>query len=361
MMRGLLGSTALVGCLCATNALAVTSAAYDSAVTNAGNRLVTIQQPNGNWTGEPYTGPTVAGLAESYKYYGTPTFKSAAQLGADYIRNTYTDFVGEESYAMTLVSDLQPTPGSNVYRTAASNYYSNVAAGPGGTNGKINNLVTFYHTNYSDSEAVIDLAYHTMAAAAVNAADKNVWRNRLIGELGEVDDNDLIPVGSLGAATWALALTGNGLDGTPITGSSTELSGKTLSQLPAELESQIIPSGSTAGAVYYDFAHTDATGYTEDLAMALMGLQAAADKGFSVNQAKLLNGRTTLAGAVEANGQTHFDVGQVYGPGNGYPNYSFQAGRLLEAVPEPGSGLIFAAAFGVMSLVRRRRAASSRA
>lgn len=356
MVRGkiILGTLALLSC--ANFALAATgSPAYDAAAANAGNRLAAIQLPNGNWSGEPYTGPTVVGLAEAYKHYGTASYLTSAQLGADYIRNTYSSFTGEEAFSMTLVSDLQGNPNSNVYRTAGSTYYANVAAGVGGTNGKINNIVSYYQTNYSDSEAVIDLSYHTVAAYRLGAADKATWRSRLIQQLGAVDDADFIPVGSLGAATWALAQTGNGLDGTTITGSSTVLNGKQLSQLPTELTNQVIPSGGTAGAVYWDFAQTDNTGYTEDLAMAIMGLQAAADAGASVSQAVLTSGRTTLAGAVELNGETHFDVGQVWGPGNGYPNYSFQAGRLLQAVPEPGSGLIFAASVGLMGMIRRRR------
>src|SRR5437764_688450 len=137
-------------------------------------------------------------------------------------------------------------------------FKASVAGSAGGTSTYINNFVNHYTTTFNEqSQAVIYLAYYTMGAYSVGATDAPLWRSGLINAMGMIDDGDMLPVESFGAGVWALALTGNGLSsGTTISGPSTVLNGMTLANLPGLLTSQIVPSGATAGSVYYNFAHS---------------------------------------------------------------------------------------------------------
>ena len=328
----------------------------------AANRLVSTQQPNGSWTGDPdyadYQGPIVCGLSNaaenSTNSSDAAAYKTAATDGANYIlANSSPNFLGDELCALMCVSSLQPNPNSNPYHTAALNYYNNTIGGtPNGTTNYINNLVAQYTGAFNEqSQAVIYLAYHTIASDEANATDKAIWRQKLIDTLGSVDDSDYYPTGALGASVWALAQTGNGLDSTTITGSSSVLNGKKLSDLPAMLANQMVASGPDANTFYYDFGHT-ADGYTEDAAFALLGLEEANQKLGLGYASMILAGETELTASVDASGGTYLDMTQTA------PTYNVYAGRFLQAVPEPSSvALIFMSLAGIAA--RRRRARSA--
>jgi hypothetical protein len=360
MKKNLLGMGALLVALGASSALATVSVAYDNAAARVGSHLVTSQAGNGSWAGEEnFTGAIIAGLSDAYQAYGTPAYKSTAEAGAGFIIGNNSHYLGDEAYGLTRVSDLQANPGSNTYFNAVKTYYNTtIGSTPAATNSYLNTFVNHYSNpappdTEDESQPVIFLAYHTMAAYHVDAAQKGLWRQKLVDTLGNVDDADYFPVESLGAAIWALAHTGNGLDGTTISGSSTQLAGLTLAQLPDKLKQQMILAGDNVGSSYYDFGHTDG-GYTEDTAMALMGLQAAADAGYGTGLASYLaSGRDAIAGAVEPDGTTQLDVAQTYNT-----DMYVYGGRMLEAVPEPTSCLILAGFSGLMCM-RRHRASSA--
>src|SRR5262249_11234865 len=157
-----------------------------------------------SWTGDPnyadYQGPIVCGLAQAYMSSGNAAYKTAAENGANFIlANSSPSFLGDEVMGLMCVSSVQANPNSNTYRTAVTNYYNNTIAGaPGGTNSYINNPVAQYTGAYNEqSQAVIYLAYHTMASDMAGATDKSIWRQKLIDTLGSVDDADYFPVGAL--------------------------------------------------------------------------------------------------------------------------------------------------------------------
>jgi len=326
----------------------------DTKSNSAANRLVNTQQINGSWTGDPnyadYQGPVVCGLIRAFSESNNSSYKTAAEGGANYIMaHSSPNYLGDEAFALMCVSNVQANPNANAYRTAATVYYNGtISGGAGGTNAYINNLVSQYTSAYNEqSQAVIYLAYHTMAADECNATDKAIWRQKLIDTLGNVDDNDYFPVGALGVSVCALAQTGNGLSAaTTITGSSTVLNGMNLSQLPGLLANQIVASGPGANNFYYDFGHTG-SGYTEDAAFALMGLEEANAKLGLGYGSMILNGQMALTGAVDANGVAYVDVSQTA------PSYNLYAGRFLSAVPEPSSAALIL--FGLTALAARRR------
>jgi len=319
----------------ALSALCAGAACPAGTITNAvildANQLVTTQTGNGSWPAEAdFTGPIVAGLLDAYTLTGNVSYKTAAQNGAAFIMNSNSSLLGDEAYALMRTSAVQSNPVVNSYRTAVATYFTNVSAAPGGTNTTINNLVAHYTNAMNDqSEAVIYLSYYAVAAQMAGASDAMLWRNGLINTLAQVDDADQLPVESLGAAVWALAQTGNGLDSTMLTGPSAIFNNQTLADLPAILLNQIMPAGPGAGSFYYNFGHLDG-GYTEDTAMGLMGLIAANQANPSLNlSSTILTSQLTLTDAIDSNGQTYMDVFQSS------PDYHIFAGRALEGLQSP--------------------------
>jgi hypothetical protein len=351
-MRRTCTNLAVLLCLAFAGSSSIAATITD-AVIHAADHLVATQSAHGSWAGETdYTGPIVAGLLDAYSLTGNNAYKTAAQNGANFIIANSSHFLGDEAYALTRVSDVQANPNSNSYRTAAANFFNNTIAGaPGGTLGSINNLVSHYTTMFGDqSQPVIYLAYDTVASAKVSATDAAIWRTGLINTLEQVDDNDYFPVESLGAAVWALAQTGNGLSAS--TSLSGTFNGLTLADLPSLLMSEMMPAGPGAHSAYYDFAHTDG-GYTEDTAMALMGLEAAlnANPGLGYGSS-ILAGQLALTDAIDSSGNTSLDV---FGTN---PQMSLFAGRSLEAlapvaVPLPSSAPMGAAVLGLLLIARK--------
>jgi hypothetical protein len=345
--RKLQCASALVAGLLSSAAIA----SIGSTSTDAANKLIVNQAGNGSWSGETqFSGPIVAGLTDAYNYFGVTNYKTAAQSGANYILTNGPNYLGDETFALTRVSSFQPNPNANTYRTAVVNYYnSTIPATVGGTDAYLNNFVNHYTTVFGEeSQAVIYLSYHTLAAYAVNATEKIKWRNKLVDTLGMIDDGDYYPVGSLGAAMWALAATDNGLSaGTTLVGPSTTLNGKTLSQLPAYLTQHIAPTN----AFYYRFDHSGGNGFTEDTAYDIMGLQAAylSDPTVFNYSGDIANARNALLGSIGNDGTAYLDIFQSA------PAYNVYGGRFLQAeLPEPSAGLLVGA-FGAILLKGRRR------
>jgi len=353
-MRNVVICGVLTICL---GAAAIHASVVDIAITSAADKIVSNQNGNGSWTdmgSTDFTGATAAGLVAAYDRTGNSTYMTSAQNGAGFFMNN-SSLLGDEAFALTQLSTLQPNTNSNAYRTAAQNYFNTVSNGTGGTSTYVNNFVAHY-TNFNppdQSQAVIYLAYYTTAAYAVNANDRAVWRSGLLGALGQIDDNDYYPVASLGMAVWALAQTGNGLSAaTTLSGPSTILNGKTLAQLSALLASEIVPSGPNAGTFFYDFGQTQ-SGYTEDAAMGLMGLEAAYSADATLNYGALISGcQLALSGCIGNDGSTYYDMN------HDTPTLNVFGGRALGAlsasVPEPfGGSMLFS--IGTLYLIGRRR------
>ena len=324
----------------------VTALPIDGAVTAIGDRLVAGQGPDGTWPGEAdFTGSIVAGLVNAYKITGKTAYKTAAQLGGNYIINSSDgNYFGDEAYALALLSEVTADPP---YANAAREFYNGLD-----THAYIGGF------EYTDrSNAVFYVAQHTVAAHKVGAADAAIWREGLIQYLARVgDDAAYYPVMSLGVATWALVQTG-AMDDTRI--DPLGLIGEdywtdvTLSDLSDILLSHQVTSNGYPGPFYHRFDHNpvgpgfEASGYTEDTVFGLLGL-IAADKLPSFNfKAEVLAGRLALAAGVASNGDVyeHIWIGGA--------SYNAYGGEVLQAIPEPASLLLLGA--GALLLRRRRR------
>src|SRR5438876_4310274 len=106
---------------CAFAALAVGHSvranAIDDAIQRAANALVLNQAGNGSWASEPdFAGPIVSGLLDTYNSTGTPSYNTAATNGGNFIIAHTSDFLGDETYALTRLSAFQLDPTNNTYR-----------------------------------------------------------------------------------------------------------------------------------------------------------------------------------------------------------------------------------------------------
>lgn len=323
-----------------------------SPVDRAAGALVSYQKTAGYWPTEAdYCGPVVSGLANAYLLTGNASYLNSAVKGGSYLLTIApSGFLGDEAYALSRLSRLSADPADNQWRTAVSSYYQTVAARQGGTSGYINELVNYYLDTFDDrSQAVVYIAHHVLAAHEVGAADELVWRQRLVSEMAKITDNDSYPVMSLASALWALAGTG-GLDDTLVTTSATGLwAGVRLCDLPDLLMSHYIASGDRAGSFYYRFDHAGASGYTEDLAFGILGLQAANDWQYDPQRAMAIaQGRQALIDHLPSTGGKMSE--NLWTGGTLMYAYT---GEALMAVPEPVTLLTLLT--GGAALLRRRR------
>jgi len=158
------------------------------------------------------------------------------------------------------------------------------------------------------STVVFYVAHQVVAAYYVDAGDKRIWRQGLIGWLSRVDDSSQFPVMALGVATWALAQTGP-LDDSLITPSGEGAPywiGKTLKDLPDLLLSHQVAEGQPgAGSFYWQFQHGegDLNNCTEDAIFATLGLVAASKANPAPNlDSAILAARDALLGGVTSHG-----------------------------------------------------------
>jgi len=234
------------------------------------DRLVAEQAPDGSWPEEAdYVGSIVVGMARAYEVVGKDEYKTAAELGGNFILKIGEgNFYGDEAYALALLTEIT---GDTAYADAVRQFYL---------------LVDTYayiraYQETDRSNAVFYIAHHAVAAHKVEATNAGVWRQALIEYLSLIsDDVAYYPVMSLGVATWALAQTGP-LDDTKL--DPFYWGDVALSDLPDILLSHLVisPTEGLAGTFYHRFDHTPAgedfkaSGYIEDTVFALLGLMAA--------------------------------------------------------------------------------------
>ncbi len=280
------------------------------AIETVANRLNAEQIKNGyskgSWPGEPsLTGSIVAGMVSAYESKCKIDYQRSAQWGGDYILwAAQGSFFGDEIYTMTRLSQIASDPCDNPWRTAVANFYYNVQYGAGSTEGYISNF-----NGTESSTAVFYMANLVVAAYYIDTEDKQIWRQGLIDMLSQVDDSSYYPVMALGAATWALSLTG------PLDETSIHSSGegapywklKKLADLPDLLLShQVQDDQPGAGSFYWQFGHTDNSpnGYTEDTIFATRGLIAAYWANPDPNlKSAILSARTALLDGINSDGK----------------------------------------------------------
>jgi len=192
------------------------------------------------------------------------------------------NYYGDEACALVCLGRMSDDPEQTSWWMAAKDFYGNVKhLASGSTVGYVSQ---FHQAELSASVCLI--AHHTVAACAVGAEDKDLWREGLTYFLTLVDDDFAVfPVMALGAATWALATTGD-LDDTlidPRGEGAAYWQGRTFAELPCLLLQHQVCEGDQAGSFYWRFDHKGAgvgqsvAGYTEDTALAVLGLSAASD------------------------------------------------------------------------------------
>lgn len=347
--------------LVATLTVGAWGGAIEDAITRAGDRLVG-QQAGGSWAGETgYIGSIAAGLVNAYEVMGTGSYKTAAESAGTWIlTNSAPYYYGDEAYALTRLSAIAADPGSNPWRTAATDCYQAVKDLPGGTAGYISDFSAPPPEGPEPSTAVFYLSEHAVAADYVNATDKALWRNGVIDFLATVEDSTAdYPVMALGIATWALAQTGP-MDDTlinPAALTSSYWYEKKLVDLPGALLGHQVVSGDNAGSFYYRFDHAapgsdPSSGYTEDTIFGTLGLLGANDANPALGyEDEILDARLVLADGVAGDGkvQEHIWSGGV--------DYHTFAGETLQALPEPATLSVLAAGSLLLTLLRRRRTA----
>lgn len=211
------------------------------AIKATADRLEAEQQKRGNWPQEEdYIGSTVAGMVSAYGVTCDSVHKGSAELGGDYILKAGKAYE-DEVFALTRLSEIADDPCENDWRTAVSNFYYNVKNRQGGTEGYISGRLGALEP----STAVFYLANAVVAAYYVEAEDKQIWRDGVISYLAQVDDSSVYPVLGLGAATWALAQTGD-MNSTPVDSNGTGRpywNDVNLADLPDLLLSHQVPDG----------------------------------------------------------------------------------------------------------------------
>jgi hypothetical protein len=291
----------------------------------------------GSWPEESnLTGSIVAGMARAFEMTCVGGYKSSAEFGGENIfQIARGNFYGDEAYALTCL-DLNTTdPNNNLWKNAVTNFYDSVKNSVGSTE---NYILNFNTIDYS--VAVLYLANHVVAAYYVDANDKETWRQGLIGFLSYVDDSSTYPVMAMGAATWALALTGP-LDETIIHSSSGQgapyWDSKKLSELPILLMSHQVQDGQpNAGSFYWQFGHTENSpnGYTEDAIFATLGLLAAYYTNSDPNlYSAIQSARTALLNGIGPEGKVWERLSQE---GEDYYAYAGEMLQVLCALIIPG-------------------------
>jgi len=250
--------------------------------------------PAGSWPGEDFaTGAIVAGMVRAYEVTGTPAYKTCAEAGGNWIHTVaynsgtgHYNYFGDEAYALTRLSDISDSQDWLGY---IADFYQDIHdTYPGGTPDYIDMLEGWIG---EPSQTSLYVGHHAVAADTAAAVDADIWRDSVIGLLGDVTDSAAAwPVMGLGVSVWALALTGG--EGYDMEADTTEIQPGVMSgtwynsaelrpvqvgDLPSILQSHQHPSG----GFYWRFDHAPppgdnpAYGYTEDTVFGTLGLQAA--------------------------------------------------------------------------------------
>ena len=289
-----------------------------------------------------FMGPTTAGMACAYQWTGNADYMTSAELAGYYIlwfTDAQGNLLGDEVYAFIQLSESAEDPANNTWRSALEQWY--VSMRRAGYEESTQEYIKYFQ-NMEVTTAVFYIAQHTIGAYYVDDLDKEVWRQALIEYLSQVDDEAGFPVMALGAATWALAETGD-LDDTPVTsvGAKSYWDGVVLSDLPGLLASHQVPEELPfAGSFYWRFDHTSGgtggitSGYTEDAVFGTLGLTAAAlaDKDADSETegtdyyGQIAAAQVALLMGIDEEGQVFEHLGQA-----GQTYYAY-AGEMLQAL-----------------------------
>ena len=290
----------------------------DDAMARAAERLLLGQQaPDGTWGEQGFTGEAAIGLVSAYQWSGDARYKAAAERAGDALiaeawdGENYLGLYPSSTYAMVKLSEISADPANNKWRSALVTDFTGLSA---------INTANYFAAQADASSATYDMARLTVAASYLGS-DVALWRAGLKQVLSNYQDN----LGgykdtAAGAATWALAISGDLSSSEYVSDDIASAWHVTLSSLPGML-------GSSNAA--------------EPTMMALLGLLAAqADTGASYSQidSKYLS----LASQITPNGFVSSDN-----------NWYFFNGQALEVVPEPTCMALIG--LGGMALLRRRK------
>ncbi len=320
------------------------------AVRRVADRLVDEQLPNGAWPAKGgvlsggFTGTMAAGLADAYWMTCDPDYKSAAEAAGQWIWNNAPgcNLYYDEAHAFVKLSQINCDPSDNQWRTALEDFYACIESqDPDPLYGNLAGTelyIAMIENWLSPVFATFEVAHYTVAAYYIDTPDKAIWRARLIDmlEASNVDSGE--QVFALGAATWALALTGD-LDSTAVYVGSSTWSGfpggaaTELEQLPDLLASYQVPSTYlTHGKHFYsvyDPPSLDWSGWTETNVFAVMGLDAA-DNGSSYDFRSIIDSAWAVnMQPVDQYGHVWYDAIEVPGIGDNATFYHY-AGEYLQ-------------------------------
>ncbi len=316
-----------------------TAMPISEAIEKIANRLQDKQLKTGLyagcWSNEyGFTGSLTAGMASAYNLNCNEVYKSSAELGGNSIfLISQGSFLGDESYALTILSKNSTDPNNNQWRNALVDFYNAVKYSEGGTE----NYIQYIQDICVDhSYTVLYLSHYVLGAYYVDANDKKIWRQELISFLSQVNDTSNYPVMALGAALWALSKTGPLDINTPIEPSSGQgiayWDSKNLSDLPGLLITHQVQNGQTdAGSFYWQFTHTPGSphGYTEVTVFATLGLAAAYEANPDPNlYLAVIKAREALINGISPEGRVYELLSR-----EGVEMY-FYAGEMLEALVE---------------------------
>jgi hypothetical protein len=243
----------------------------------------------GSWPGEEYfTGAIVNGMLSAYNMTSDPDYSKSAWDGAVFMhgfrdrgsRDAY-NYYGDGALAYARFGQMKSEEEKySIWEIILNHYYDEVESL--GTEGYLAGATPF---EGEASSPVYYLAHYAQAAYIADTRDKAIWRQGLIQALARVtDESAMFPVMAMGAATWALAMTGP-LDEIlvdPHADTGSPWNGVTLADLPIMLLSHQVPEGGfDQGSFFWRFDHGDGgggavtEGYTEDTIFGTLGLLAA--------------------------------------------------------------------------------------
>jgi len=281
------------------------------ALVSVADRLVSTQTKTGAARGSwpqatDFTGTILIGMVGAYEDTCDGDYVTVLTRAGDYIlRIGQGLYYGEEAWGLVRLGDTVDAS----YRTAVVNFFHDVKyVNTGGTAG----FISLWNSS-TPSAAVIDFAHYAVAAYAVDAEDKALWRQAILTHLRRMsDDTEDYPVLTLAVATWGLTLTGP-MDGTlvkPGTTGQALWNSVTLADLPAMVADHQVPAGGQFdGSFYWRLDKTDGgygvswpAGYTEETVFGTLALMACRDKlGLDYDDG-IARARTALLGGVGAGG-----------------------------------------------------------
>jgi hypothetical protein len=339
-------------------------ASTEEAVYRIADRLVEKQVKTGYYTGVwpaiggatagSFAGTMAAGLADAYWMTCEPAYKTAAEAAGNWIwaHAPGCSLFYDDAYAFMMLSEIACDPADNPWRTALEDFYSCLEAQPPdpdyGNKEGTELFIAQIEEVLSPAYAAFEVAYYTVVAYYVDTPDKATWRNELIRLLESSNASSGQQVYALGAATWALAQTGD-LDSTAIYVGSAGWTGfpggvaDQLQELPPLLNSYQVRH---TAPIYFDHFYTiynppntTYSGYTETNIYAVMGLDAAAESDLGYNYRKTIDETWAVnMQPVDMNGDVWYDAIEAPATGDNekYYHYAGEYLQYLAAARLPG-------------------------